>query len=302
MILLLLLFVLLYVAGYQLCVHLVRLPPAATGKNLRNAVAVKEKTTTKLYNRLVMPLVKPVSLMVRIEPEKEGEMASMLRRGGLDLTPREYYARALISALMTLPLSFGILLVGVRQLVPVTLAFSVIVYFHFMTDLNDKLKAKKEQIELGLPGFVRSILYKLEDVNGSRSGSQVVQADLIQIFEDYLKVAHSAFHYDIAILIMEMKSKDIETALRNFNERVGLAEVSFLANALIGLNRGEHQGETLSALARDMDIKARENIRKVLLKRPAMVRLASIPLVIVSVITLLYVIVTHLFHSVGGLL
>lgn len=90
----------------------------------------------------------------------------------------------------------------------------------------------------------------------------MVQADLIQIFEDYLKVANSAFHYDIAILIMEMKSKDIETALRNFNERVGLAEVSF-ANALIGLNRGEHQGET-PALARDMDIKARENIRKVL--------------------------------------
>lgn len=119
----LLLFALLYVAGYQLCIHLVRLPPAATGKNLRNAVAVKEKTTTKLYNRLVMPLVKPVSLMVRIEPEKEGEMASMLRRGGLDLTPGSITPERSFLRLMTLPLSFAILLVGVRQLVPVTLAF-----------------------------------------------------------------------------------------------------------------------------------------------------------------------------------
>jgi hypothetical protein len=225
----------------------------------------------------------------------------MLRRGGLDLTPKEYYARAIVSATLTLLLSLLILVVGVRQLLPVTLAFSIIVYFHFMTDLNDKLKEKREKIELGLPGFIRSILYKLDDVNTDKSGSNVVQVDLIQIFEDYLKVANTVFYYDIAVLIMEMKSKDIETALRHFSERIGIAEVSFLTNALIGLNRGEHQGETLSALARDMDIKARENIKKVLLKRPGMVRLASIPLVIVAVITLLYVIVTHLFQSVGGL-
>lgn len=298
---LLLLFILLFIAGYLLCIQFFRLPPARTGKNLKNAVAAKEATGTKIYNGVVMPFIKPVSLFIRIEPEGEMEMAAMLRRGGLDLTPREYYARAVVTAMLTLPLSLMILIAGVRQLLPITLAFSVIVYFHFMTDLNDKLKAKKEQIELGLPGFIRSILYKLDDVNTDKTGHNVVQVDLIQIFEDYLKVANEVFSYDIAVLIMEMKSKDMETALRHFNERIGLAEVSFLTNALIGLNRGEHQGETLSALARDMDIKARENIRKVLLKRPGVVRLASIPLVIVSIATLLFVIVTHLFQSVGGL-
>ena len=81
--------------------------------------------------------------------------------------------------------------------------------------------------------------------------------DLIQVFEDYLKVSSEVFYYDIAVLILDMKAKDIETALRNFNERVGLVEVSFLTNALIGLYRGEHQAEALHYLAKDMDIKAR---------------------------------------------
>jgi hypothetical protein len=169
-----------------------------------------------------------------------------------------------------------------------------------MTDLKDKLKEKKALIEMELPGFVRSILYKLEDMRGGNEKT-VVQVDMIQIFEDYLKVSSEVFYYDIAVLIMEMKAKDIETALRNFNERIGLVEVSFLVNALIGLYRGEHQGEALMYLAKDMDIKAKEALRKNLNKLPGKVKIASIPLVVVTIASLLYVIGSHLIRSVGGL-
>jgi hypothetical protein len=100
---------------------------------------------------------------------------------------------------------------------------------------------------------------------------------------------------------MEMKAKNIETALRNFNERIGLAEVSFLVNALIGLHRGEHQGEALAYLARDMDIKAKEALKKKLNKLPRRIKIASIPLVAVTLASLLYVIGSHLIKSMGGL-
>ena len=227
-------------------------------------------------------------------------MASMLRRGGQELTPREYYARAILCALFTLPLALLFLMLGALKFAPLILLLSMVVYRHFMTDLNDQLKEKKKHIEMELPGFVRSILYRLEDSrhDGSR---MVVQADLIQIFEDYLKVASDAFRDDVAILVMEMKAKDIETAFRNFNERLGITEVSFLVNALIGLHRGEHQGEALSYLARDMDIKARETLKKKLDNLPRRVKIASIPLVAITIISLFYVIGSHLIRSMGGL-
>jgi len=269
-------------------------------KNIKNLQVQKETMGTRLLNTFVMPLVKPVSRFIRIEPEKEMKMAAMLRRGGLCLTPKEYYARAIICAAFTLPFSILLLATGTANIAPVTLIFSVIVYFHFMTDLKDKLKEKKALIEMELPGFVRSILYKLEDMKGGNEKT-VVQVDLIQIFEDYLKVSSEVFYYDIAVLIMEMKAKDIETALRNFNERIGLVEVSFLVNALIGLYRGEHQGEALMYLAKDMDIKAKEALRKNLNKLPGKVKIASIPLVVITIASLLYVIGSHLIRSVGGL-
>ncbi|MCB8818422.1 hypothetical protein [Desulfosporosinus shakirovi] len=293
-------FVLLTAAGFLICRQLLKIPKLNMKKNIKNLQTEKEKTGKRLLNRFVMPLVKPVARLVPLDPAREAKMASLLRRGGLELTPKEYQARALICAAFTLLLMIPLLAMGATSIAPVILIFSIIVYFHFTTDFKDKLKRKKAHIEAELPGFVRSILYKLDDM---REGSHktVVQVDLIQIFEDYLRVASDVFYYDISVLVMEMKAKDIETALRNFNERIGLTDVSFLTNALIGLHRGEHQGEALAYLARDMDIKAKEALKKKLNNLPRRVKIASIPLVAVTLASLLYVIGSHMVKSMGGL-
>lgn len=293
-------FVLLTAAGFLICRQLLKIPKMSMKKNIRHLQDKKEKTGSRLLNRFVMPLVKPVSRLIPLDPVKEARMASTLHRGGLELTPKEYYARAIICAIFILPIALLLLAIGATNLVPIVLIFSIVVYFHFMTDLKDKMKEKKMRIEMELPGFVRSILYKLDDIKAD-SKKAVVQVDLIQIFEDYLKVASDVFYYDVSVLVMEMKAKDIETALRNFNERIGLAEVSFLVNALIGLHRGEHQGEALAYLARDMDIKAKEALKKKLNKLPRRIKIASIPLVAVTLASLLYVIGSHLIKSMGGL-
>ncbi len=177
-------FVLLTAAGFLICRQLLKIPKLSMKKNIKNLQTEKEKNGQRLLNRFVMPLVKPVSRWIR-HPAKEAKLASTLRRGGIDLTPREYQARALICASFTLLLLVPLLAIGAKSIAPVILIFSIVVYFHFTTDFKDKLKTKKALIEAELPSFVRSILYKLDDI---REGSQktVVQVDLIQIFEDYL--------------------------------------------------------------------------------------------------------------------
>ncbi len=292
-------FVLLTIAGFLICRQLLKIPKASMKKNIKHLQTEKEKPGRRILNRIIMPLARPASRLIRIDPVKEARMASMLRRGGLELTPKEYYARAILCASFTLLLMPLLVVIGAAHLAPIALIFAVVVYFHFMTDLKDMMKEKKRQIEIELPSFVRSILYKLDDIRGDKQS--VVQVDLIQIFEDYLKVASDVFRYDVSVLVLEMKAKDIETALRNFNERIGLTDVSFLVNAVIGLHRGEHQGEALAYLARDMDVKAKEALRKKLNKLPGTVKRASVPLVVVTLACLLYVIGSHMVKSMGGL-
>ncbi|QIB70754.1 hypothetical protein Ami103574_10795 [Aminipila butyrica] len=158
------------------------------------------------------------------------------------------------------------------------------ILYQQLTSYKTELKKKRNEIEMGLPGFIRSILYKLND---KKSG--VIKADLISIFEDYLKVANPVFAWDISVLIMEMKAKDIEVAVRSFNNRLAIPEVGFLCNALIGLTRGEYQSETLASLAREMDIKSKENIKRELEKRPSKVLIACIPLFAISFLAIGYV-------------
>lgn len=294
------LFILLTAAGILICRQLLKIPKLSMKKNLKHLQAEKEAAGSRMLSRVIMPVARPISRFIPIDPVKEARMASMLRRGGQELTPKEYYARAILCASFTLPLALVFLIMGAVKLAPIILLLALVVYRHFMTDLKDQLKEKKNRIEIELPGFVRSILYRLED-NRHDGSRMVVQVDLIQIFEDYLKVASDAFREDVAILVMEMKAKDIEAALRNFNERLGITEVSFLVNALIGLHRGEHQGEALSYLARDMDIKAKEALKKKLDNLPRRVKIASIPLVAITIISLFYVIGSHLIRSMGGL-
>lgn len=290
-------FILLSAVLVLIAYNLLRIPPYRSGKRFKATVQKKQSIGAVLLNLCVTPLVRPVASLIPMKPAREAELAQQLRRVDMTIQPKEYYARAMIVAAFSLLLSPLIAVLGLPQAAPATVILSIIIFFHFTTAHKDALKAKQERIELGLPGFIRSILHQLPDTRHSSE----VKVDLVAIFEDYLKVANEVFYYDIAYLITEMKSKDNKTALRNFDARIGLSEVSFLVQALLGLDKGEDQSDALAHLARDVDLKARENIRKQLAKRPGKVRIATIPLVIVAIGSLLYVIATHLFQSVGGL-
>lgn len=290
-------FVFLVVKGAFLIIDYINKEPGGkTSKALGNAVVIKQSIMNRILTGFIMPIAEMFAIYIKIPAEKEREMKGNLARADIALSPQLYYARAIVITFCTMPMIFLVMLIGVRWMIPFTILLVFLIFYRFMTGYKDKLKEKKEKIEMGLPGFVRAILYKLND-----SAEGIVKADLISIFEDYLKVANEVFYYDVSILIMEMKSKDIETAIRNFNNRVGIPEVSFLCNALIGITRGERQNETLRALARDMDVKARENIRRQLQKRPGKVIVASIPLVLVGVASLVYVIVATIISGVSTL-
>lgn len=289
----------LYLAGDLILKTLTRVAPKLTIKKLKKSSEIKIDSKTQLYNVIVLPLIKPVSLLVKLESEKEIMYAAKLKRAGVNLSPKEYYARAIIMSVISLFLSFLMLLIGARLLIFVTLILSVVIYIHFITEINDILKQKKEAIEWGLPSFIRSIIYK---IGNNEDGS--VKADLIDIFEDYYKVINSSkenliFQYDIAVLITEMKSMNIEIALRNFDERVGMTPVTFLVQSLIGINRGENQNLRLETLASDMSKLAKENLKRELDKRPEKIKGVNLYLTIIGIITLVTPIVMHLIKGLG---
>ena len=74
------------------------LPPTATAKGVKIAVKSQQSLLDSLLTVVVMPIVKIVSPFMMIADYKEKRMAKQLRRAGIPLEPKEYYARSIVMA------------------------------------------------------------------------------------------------------------------------------------------------------------------------------------------------------------
>lgn len=281
----------LYLAYVNLTAYLNRDPSRSVSAVYKKSVETKKSLMDQITVNFLLPLAKHIAPRLKLSKEREVELKAKLERAGIMLTPKEYYARPIAAFILFTPFIFAAYIAGLDGIaIGAFVAIAAVLCYKLLMEVDDKLEKKREEIEKELPSFIRSIIYKLDDdVEG------VVKADLVSIFEDYAKVGKSVFLYDVNYLIMDMKGKDAESALRAMDTRMCIREVSFLCNALIGLTRGEHQGSALETLAHDMDIKAKANIEREIGKRPAQMKRAILPVIGVTVAAYIYILGKYIF-------
>jgi hypothetical protein len=290
------LFLLLSAGGFLILTAVMRLPPRQTSKNLQKMYIHKLSLGKRLEQAILTPLIKPVSKLIRLSERVDVLLGADLQRAGIPYTPREYYARAIIFAALSLVFPFLVPVAGIPILIPVSAVLPVLLFRKFSIEHKDILKKKRQQIGMVLPPFIRFVLYRL---SGSEDGR--VQIDVVAIFEDYIKIAPDALEYDVRLLVTEMKSKGVTQGLHSFDRRLNLPEVGFLVRALIGIHQGQPQQGALAALSRDTDVRARENLKRELDRQPGKIKRATLPLVLVGVAALLYVLVYSLMNNASGM-
>ena len=216
-----LIFILIFVGMFMISGSLLKLPPYSTSQRLRS-ISGKAGMTEMLKQRLLLPVIKIVALIVHLDDFKERRMQIKLERAGFIFTPQEYYARAVVMSAGTLIIGGIISLAIMPSMSVVICILAVIVYFHFFGEVNDKLKEKDECIERELPKFVRAIVQGLK-----------TEKDVIKLLENYGEIAGKGLQYDIEVLILDLKSGNFENAMIDFENRVGNAYMSRLAKSLI---------------------------------------------------------------------
>ncbi len=287
----LLIFILLTGGIFAVVSQLLGLPPGSTSRGVKIATHKDHSPMEFVNEYFILPFVKVLSPLVRMAEFKEKRMGIQLARAGISLTPKEYVARSFLMAGSALILSGLLLSITMSNMLPVSAILAVLVYFHFNSEIKDRLKAKDRLIEAELPKFVRAIVQGLK-----------TEKDVIKLLETYQTIAGDGLRYDIEVLIMDLKSGNFEDAMIAFDKRVGNAYVSRLTKALISVNRGDNQDSTLNYLISDMGLLAKETMQRELNKRPGRVKMLIIPIVLVAVGTLFYVIGMHLFNSLGGIM
>ena len=109
-------FILLTAGEYQLVCELAGLPPGSTAKGVRSALSDKKTLYDRLNIYFIMPFVKVIAPFIGVAEYKEKKIEMQLARAGIDLSPKEYYARSILMSATAFVLSFLMLSITTQNM------------------------------------------------------------------------------------------------------------------------------------------------------------------------------------------
>ena len=156
--------------------------------------------------------------------------------------------------------------------------------------LTRKVRKKELAISAEMPRFVRTLCRCLQ-----------TDRDLVSVIGAYRKVAEPELGGELDILLAEMHSGNVQSALIHFENRLGSSDAFRLCGALREMSMGVDQTATLSYIADDMSRQAKENVKKELSLRPGKMRKTYYPAIAVCVAMILYVLVVYIINNLNNI-
>lgn len=229
--------------------------------------------------------------LVYVDETAEITLRKTLSKAELKMTPQEYTARKVLIV------AFGAGLTALcfffRFYIGIVVALLITVYLLMKQRdvLNAKVRKKEFIIAQEMPRFVRTICRSLQS-----------DRDLYNVISAYRKVAGPELGGELDILLAEMQSGNVQTALAHFESRLGSPEAFRLCSALRDMNMGIDQTATLAYMADDMARAAKENVKKELSLRPGKMRRTYYPAIAVCIAMILYVLVVYVINNLNNIL
>lgn len=274
---------------YQLVTSIVTVP-SGHGKHTLSVFKAAVGAKAQLRKAVITPLIEQVAKLIRLEPYKRQELLSNLKRAGFTLSPEQYYAEALVYGALVELYAFFMLQMGMPLFALVAMALGIVIAYRQLDKLKSKIKEVNEKLLAELPDFISAITYSLD-----------MSSDLQTNFEKYQKVSGPEMMRDLDVLIADMRSGRPEDALRRFDIRIGIPDLSTFIAGLIETTRGVDQRMYFRVLCEEMKAKKHEMLKRELAKRPGKIRKVTFVLVVCFILQYLVPVALQLSQGIATL-
>lgn len=286
---LLLLFGSLLATGlFFLAASFLKLPTIGTAKAMLNT-GRREKKAARSVEAYLMTLAVRLARYIRMDEYKRGRMANILNATGMGMTPEVYQAYALTKA--------GAVLLGIVPcllvfplLSPVLVFMAVMVYFKETQKADERLKAKRGQIESELPRFVSTVEQELKS-----------SRNVLGMLENFKRNAGPVFSGELDVLVADMRSSNYEAALVRFEARLNSPMLSDVVRGLVGVLRGDDGAMYFQMLAHDFKQLELQKLKAEAQKIPGKIRVFSFLMLMCFLLTYLAIIGYVILTSLGGM-
>lgn len=273
---------------FLLSAAVLRLPTIGAARAMLGTVK-QEKKAAKTLETGLMTVAVWLAKYIRIDEYKRGRMANVLKASDMNLTPEVYQVYALTKA--------GAVLLGVVPciillplLLPVVVILAVFIYFKETQKADEKLKAKREEIEGELPRMVANIEQELK-----------ASRNVIGMLERFKINAGPALTGELDILLADMRSSNYEAALTRFEARLNSPMLSDVVRGLIGVLRGDDSAVYFQMLAHDFKQIELQRLKAEAQKIPPKIRIFSFGMLLCFLLTYLLIIFYVAVENLGGI-
>lgn len=272
---------------YKIITGFITVPSGDTEKNIQN-MQNTDGVLEDLKKVFIGVPAKFLAQFINIDMYKRAKIDRDLDRVGYKETPEEFYASAIVKAIYFILVGVLFILLNSILIGVLLIGVSIIVYLASVDKLNDKLKERNEQIMKELPTFIRTYNNALKQ-----------SKDFLKFVINYREIAKPNFHYDLDVLITDLKTMDEESALTRFANRINISHLTQFTNAVIANNKGSDQSVYFQQLNHDMNMLAVENVKREIDKRPEKVKPMTMIVACCIFGLLLYPIIMQLIGNMG---
>lgn len=267
---------------------LLKLPRLATQKAMQSA-GRDGKQKSKNIDILLLGWAVKLSKYIPIDEYKKARRRNTLNASGINMTPEEYMASAIVKASL---IGIGIIpsLIILPLLAPIILFLSIMTYFKEIKKADEELKEKREKIERELPRFVATITQELK-----------ASRDVLSMLENFKKNAGEDFTKELDILTADMRSSSYEAALTRFEARINSPMLSDITRGLIGVLRGDDGTMYFQMLSHDMKQLELQRLKAEAMKIPPKIRVFSFIMLMCFMGVYLSIIIYEIIRSFSGL-
>lgn len=279
----------LAVGVYKIADYILVLPSGSTRTSVRYAFGEKS-FSERLREMTVLPLSRRVGKLIQLSAYKKRRMQNDFDRLDMDMTPEAFLAKNAAQSALLAVASLIFILFGLGFVSILVIILALFMYVKANKEVGTRIDKLNREIEAELPRLVETL-----------NLTQTENKDLIKFFEQYLKVAGPAMKRILERLVIDMKTGNIEQALRDFDSRVQVPQLSAFVSTLLGVTHGIDQRTVLIVMEKDLRARQRENLRRLADKRPGKVRLASIALVFAMIILMMIPLIVVLVKEFGSI-
>lgn len=273
---------------FFLAASLLKLPTIGAAKAMLGTVK-QDKKAAKTIETYLMTVSVRLAKHIHMDEYKRSRMSNILKASGMNLTPEVYQAYAFVKAGAILLAVIPCILL-LPLLSPVVVILAVLTYFKESQKADERLKAKRDEIESELPRLVATIEQELKS-----------SRNVIGMLERFKENAGSALIGELDVLLADMRSSNYEAALTRFEARLNSPMLSDVVRGLIGVLRGDDSAVYFQMLAHDFKQLELQRLKAKAQKIPPKIRVFSFAMLMCFLITYLAIICYVAVTSLGGM-